>query len=317
LRARFPHRPPPAILVYHRIAEETFDPWGSAVTPDHFREHLSWLANNRTVLPLRDFAELHRKRALPRDAIALTLDDGYACNATIAAPLLEEFQLPATLFLPVNFIANGGPFWWDELEDIILEHEGPTLTVEGEKVALGQKQPTDRQWKPWAPAGTPRQSAYYDIHVRLARMKPDHLAKAMEVLRDQARPADDRAPTKRPMTPDEVRGAGSKFVEFGSHALNHPWLPNLATDEQRHEISDSVDRCRALSGSRPSAFAYPFGMFDDRSERLVQEAGFSCACTTRDLAVWRGSSAFALPRLQVGDWDAAGLERMLAHARVA
>lgn len=317
LRARFPHRPPPAILIYHRITKETFDPWGLSVTPAHFREHLSWLAQNRTVLRLRDFADLQCRRALPPDAIAVTLDDGYACNSAVAAPLLEEFRVPATMFLPVNFITSGKPFWWDELEDIVLDHDGSELSLDGHKVVLGPKRSADRQWKPWSPQGTPRQAAYHDIHVRLARMRPDELARSMDFLRDQAKPANNADPMKRPMSGEEVRRTAGRFVEFGSHTLNHPWLPSLAPAEQRHEICDSVEQCRRLTGSRPSAFAYPFGMFDDQSEKLAEEAGFVCACTTRDLAVARGTSSFALPRLQVGDWDTAELERVLTRARVA
>ena len=56
-RAWLPHRPYPAILLYHRIADETFDPWGEAVAPTNFREQLEWLAGNRTLLRLTDFVD--------------------------------------------------------------------------------------------------------------------------------------------------------------------------------------------------------------------------------------------------------------------
>jgi peptidoglycan/xylan/chitin deacetylase (PgdA/CDA1 family) len=115
------------------------------------------------------------------------------------------------------------------------------------------------------------------------------------------------------MTPEQVRCTASRLIEFGSHSLTHPWLTRLKTPELRHEICDSLDRCEALTGSPPAAFAYPYGMFDERSEQLAREAGFACACSTMDLAVSRRSRTFALPRLRVGDWDAARLQRVLAH----
>src|SRR5207244_7255859 len=89
----------PAILMYHRIGSETFDPWGLAVQRDRFSEQVEWLAGNRTVLPLSEFARRQRERELPADAIALTFDDGYA-SVLPAVPLLERHKLHATVFLP-------------------------------------------------------------------------------------------------------------------------------------------------------------------------------------------------------------------------
>jgi len=315
LRARLPHRPFPVILNYHRIAEEPFDPWGVAISPANFRDHLQWLSRNRTVLPLREFAQLHRRGKLPRNAIAITLDDGYACNSQVAAPLLKQFRLPATFFIPAELIERGARYWWDELEDMILNHAGSTLTLDGDEIPLGTKSSADRQWLPGSPPLTPRQRTFYQLHVRLSRKPAADIDRAMNGLRAQAKPPTSAAPLKRPMTPDEVRGSVNGYVEFGSHGLRHGWLPNLDLAEQEDEISGSVERCASLTGSRPAAFAYPYGMFDRRSERLTQEAGFDCACTTRNVGVSRVSRSFALPRVKVGNNDSAGLQRTLTRVR--
>lgn len=317
IKNRLPHPPPPAILIYHRISTESFDPWGGSVSPQRFREQLGWLSANRKVLPLRQFVALHVRRALPAGAVAVTLDDGYACNAEIAAPLLTEHGVPATMFLPTAMIRSGGPFWWDELEEIVLEHRGSELIFQGQDVVLGDRSDQDRQWKPWAGPSTARQQAYLKIHERLSPMHPDKLELEMEQLRAQGSHRGAIPESKRPMSLDQVRDTASELVEFGSHALNHPWLPALDEADQRREISSSIEQCRALSGQRPAAFAYPFGMFDARSKKFVEEAGFDCACTTQNLAISRGSPRFALPRLQVGDWDSATLEAAMAKARFA
>jgi peptidoglycan/xylan/chitin deacetylase (PgdA/CDA1 family) len=85
----------------------------------------------------------------------------------------------------------------------------------------------------------------------------------------------------------------------------------LTPNEQAHEIGDSFVRCEALTGSRPKSFAYPFGIFDENSERLVKEAGFTCACSVEHAAVGPDSRTYALPRIQVGDWPARKLKRAL------
>lgn len=310
LRAWLPHRPKPAILMYHRIADEPFDPWALAVKPAHFAEQLSWLSRNRTLLRLQDFARLHREGALPRDAISLTMDDGYSCNAKVAAPLLEQFKIPATIFLPAELIERGRPFWWDELEEIVLEHSGPSLSVDGEEVPIGARHSEDRRWTPGSRPRTPRQLAFQQIHARLVTKRAADVESLMEDLRRQTK--QENRPTKRPMTAEEIRRIASPIVEFGSHALTHPWLPSLGSAEQAREIGGSVDRCRALSGQRPTALAYPFGAFDEQSERLAEEAGFECACSTQEAAVTASGRPFSLPRVQVGDWTAAKLARRLA-----
>lgn len=312
LRSRVPRRPRPAILMYHRIADDSFDPWGTVASPGNFADQLSWLSGNRTLLPLPRFAELHRSGSLPADSLAITFDDGYRCNAEVAAPLLEQFRIPATMFLPVEWIEKGATYWWDELEEIVLGHDGDSLHVGGREIALGQRQSGDRRWTFGSGPRTPRQSAFDRICRDLSTSSPKDVESAMGELRRQAGTRTPSAPAKRPMTPEQVRAVASVLIGFGSHALRHPWLPSLAPDEQALEIGSSVDRCEALSGARPVAFAYPFGATDESSRRLVEEAGFNCACSTEDGGVAPSSSVFSLPRVHVGNWTAAGLKRALA-----
>ena len=104
-----------SILIYHRIATADFDPWNIAVTPKEFERQLIRL-RSKTVLPLREFGRLHIQNRLPRNAVAITFDDGYACNAVVAAPMLESFGYPATFFIVSDAIVRSEEFWWDQLE---------------------------------------------------------------------------------------------------------------------------------------------------------------------------------------------------------
>ena len=306
--ARLPHRPYPAILLYHRIAQETFDPWGEAVAPENFREQLKWLAANRTLLRLTDFADRHRRGALPRDALAITIDDGYSCISKIAAPLLEKLGVPATVFVSPKIVREG-TFWWNEVQSIVLNHDNTTLEVAGHRYVIGERSPYDQIWAPGSAPSTSRQRAYADIQVFLSRMSPEKLRRSLDALRSLAAPATDAS--KRPMSAEEILGMASDRIEFGCHGLTHAWLPKLADDEQAREIEDSVEECRELTGRKPAAFAYAYGMFDERAKARVVSAGFGCACTTQNLAVSGASPTFALPRLSVGNWRAPDLARAL------
>lgn len=311
VRRAIPKRPRPVILMYHRIAADRFDPWGLAVEPLRFAEHLSWLSDNRIVLPLVEFAAEHVGGTLPDRAVAITFDDGYACAAEVAAPLLERFSLAGTIFLPAELIGQGKELWWDELESLIFGLDKAEVQLAGRSIRIGKKCPEDSSWPPGAPARTPRQSAFFAIWSELRKKSPEEVETALVELRSQSRsPRSARA--KRLLSPAEVRAtAAMGSVEFGSHALTHPSLPALTKAEKQHEIEGSVELCASLSGQRPLTFAYPFGDHDPESARMVEQAGFACACTTEQRPVTRGSSAFALPRIAMVNWDSRALAGVL------
>src|SRR5215831_13125303 len=86
LRNRFTHAP--LILLYHRVSDLPSDPHLLSVTTAHFAEHLSMLRRYTCPMPLRDIVRGLRDNNVPRRAVVVTFDDGYADNLHNAKPLL-------------------------------------------------------------------------------------------------------------------------------------------------------------------------------------------------------------------------------------
>src|SRR5829696_3444959 len=105
--------PPPrgVVLLYHRVARPSFDPWGLAVAPERFAEHVDMLAERFRTVTLASV--LDRPRRGRGTQVAVTFDDGYADNLEIAQPRLEAAGLPATYFISGD--GSTAPFWWDAL----------------------------------------------------------------------------------------------------------------------------------------------------------------------------------------------------------
>src|SRR6185503_16481297 len=72
-------------------------------------------------MPLDELALRSLEGTVPRGAVAVTFDDGYADNATHALPLLQRYGIPATVFLATGCIGNGRIPWHDE---VLLAFEG-------------------------------------------------------------------------------------------------------------------------------------------------------------------------------------------------
>lgn len=316
-------RPLPVILMYHRIAGPSVDPWGLAVHPDRFEAQLAVLRRSRQTLSMSELVERLGRGTLPDNAAALTFDDGYADTFREARPRLAAAGIPATLFLATGFVGQRTEYWWDELARGVLcrvEALECEVMVGGAASRLRLDAAPDAAqrsagWRASDAPRTEREALYLALWRRLRALSVQERVEAMGRLREAL---DAPAPEARdlPMTAEEVRAlaAGGVF-EIGAHTVMHPVLPSLEAAERRREIRASRDACERLTNRAVSGFAYPHGANDADCRAAVRECGLRWACSTESRAVARTDvDWYALPRVAAGDWDAPGFERALGAA---
>ena len=311
-------RPKPVILMYHRVAEPEIDPWGLAVSAAHFDEQMAWLRASRTVMPLAELVDRYKRKVLPRDAVAITFDDGYVDNLTNAKPILGRYELPATLFLATGTVGSRTEYWWDELARLILlNRDGIDATVQigAEAVALRVSPGGDANvasWRTWTGPKTQRQTIYLEVWAKLRLRLNAEILATIAILRSQigsGPPSEQDFPMSSAQIA-ELLADGS--VELGGHTMSHPVLPTLSADEQMREMADGKAACDALSGRRVMGFAYPYGEFNEQSARLARKCGFEWACSTEEKGLGRPvTDLYLLPRIQVMDWNSEVFARAL------
>src|SRR5690606_7576799 len=101
------------ILTYHGVCRdnERHLPWIPAyfVTQSLLDRHLRWLREAGEVVSLRTALDLAREGGLRRELVyAITFDDGYFNNLSLAAPILRAHGATATFFLTTAPIDAGG-----------------------------------------------------------------------------------------------------------------------------------------------------------------------------------------------------------------
>jgi peptidoglycan/xylan/chitin deacetylase (PgdA/CDA1 family) len=94
-----------AVLIYHSIAATATPSYAKlTVDPIQFEEHLAALREQSIDVIL--FGEVPTALAAGRHAVAITIDDGLANAADVAAPTLLRHGLSATLFVPSGFVGT-------------------------------------------------------------------------------------------------------------------------------------------------------------------------------------------------------------------
>jgi len=303
IRYNFAHR---AIIVfYHRIANLS----RLSVSPEKFAEHLDVLTKYFIPIKLSNLINHIYDGTLPKKAIVVTFDDGYADNFWNAYPLLKRFGVPATIFVTTGFIGSNKEFLGDELERLILRktvmqqhQEDNDLKVSKIQELCLEIDGRVRQWK--LTTEEERLRAYHEIHDLMKPLPPEQREAILEQLRLWVGASRNGRPEYRFMTVEELVAIGNEgLVEIGAHTVNHPDLTMIPPERQRWEITMSKQHLEEWLGRVVDLFAYPYGHVNDVTRQIVIEAGFKAACSTKRGAVTHKSDPFLLPRIRVDDWD--------------
>jgi len=88
----------PVLLYHHFVQESTSD---LEVTPEQFREQMTALkrAGFNAITLQQMLAYVEEGSPLPKNPVLITMDDGYTSNLSLAAPILEETGMCATIFV--------------------------------------------------------------------------------------------------------------------------------------------------------------------------------------------------------------------------
>jgi peptidoglycan/xylan/chitin deacetylase (PgdA/CDA1 family) len=294
------------ILLYHRVAEAVVDPFGICVAPAHFEAQMAALSTFTTPVRLAELVADASRGSLPDRAVAVTFDDGYADNLAVAVPILERYQIPATVFVVAGRM--GEQFWWDVVAWAILTPARlPSGTL---RLTIGD------HIQEWRPSDSPnsRRQLLGELHRMLRPLSAPIRNKIMAdlLLWVGIGPVNGVA---RSLTEREVIDLErSQMISIGAHTMTHPPLAQLTTFQQKEEIEQSKAKLESLLSKPVTLFSYPYGLPADYSVEttyLVQQAGFHCACTNIKDVVRTQSNSFQLPRFWVSDWGANQFRRYL------
>lgn len=279
-----------SVLIFHRVLPEP-DPLLPGV-PDAaaFRWQMRFLRRHCNPLPLDDGVQRLRSGSLPSRAVAVTFDDGYADNATVALPVLRDEGVPATFFIATRYL-NGGRMFNDTVFETVRRLPSGTVDLTPEGIGTREiRTDADR--------------------VALAR----ELTLAIKYLEFDERQERAEAPARRlglnlpddlMMTDTQVRQLVEGGMGVGGHTATHPILARVAPETAFNEMREGKAALESLLNRPVTLFAYPNGRptqdYAPEHVTMARELGFEAAFSTAWGTAHRTSDPHQLPRFT--PWD--------------
>lgn len=259
------------ILMYHRFMSD--DGEGFATMQSSFHDHVKFIKRYFTVVALEEYTLLKdSEKKKIKNPVALTVDDGYRSFYSYAFPILKDSSIPATVYLPVNFIEHGHWMWQDKNKYILQRSEKPQITLEWENHIHVFKVDTFEYLMESLEKA-------YDLCMKVPLEKRAVFSRSLANAADVVLP-EKPIPEFEPLTWEEIKEMQRSGIYFGSHTMNHEILTQVDHSVACCELYDSKKYLEDCLGHEIFGFCYPDGRYNPEIISAVENCGYRYAVTT-------------------------------------
>ncbi|MBL7129795.1 MAG: polysaccharide deacetylase family protein [Candidatus Omnitrophica bacterium] len=233
-------------------------------------------------------------RPFPLRSFAVTFDDGFENNYSVAAPILKDLGIPATFYITTDFIENNTMSWIDRIEYCLGD------TLEGSLVF------------PWTQTAQlfrtvdEKKRILENIRSHVKRDASIDVAALVSSVFSQCglkeiRHNDDPLDLKMDWEQVQELGEDKNFI-IGGHSHTHKILSFLNQAELDAEIKSSVEILKQKAGVTVRHYSYPEGLQNCYSEEVIgvlKHYGIVCCPSAEDGINYLTDSLFHLKRITI------------------
>lgn len=238
------------VLAYHEVNN-----------PNVFKQQMQWLKQHYTIISLEELDHLRKEQTNFDGYLLITFDDGERSVYENGLPLLKSFNLPAAVFIVVNYIGTLKPFWWQTVNYYFKDK--PAL----EKNSFTRK------------------------------YKQASLTAREKLMQELVTNSDFPDFEYKQLTLEELKKLHTNNVAIANHTASHYFLNELAAEEQKKEI-ETAQEFLNTNGFLGDYLAYPNGFYNAETSTVLQNSSIKMAFLF-DHKINIGADEFTISRLSV------------------
>jgi peptidoglycan/xylan/chitin deacetylase (PgdA/CDA1 family) len=309
------------IVMYHYVRDLRWSrfPALKGLATDQFRQQIAYINEHYSVISgdeLLAAAEAGAWNALPRSALLLTFDDGYADHFTQVFPILARARLSGCFFPPAQCVLENKLLDVNKIHFVLASVPDKQLIVDrifrmlDEYGCLYHTKSADHYWAKLAIPSRFDPKEIVFIKRILQRELPEGLRHTIINRLFQEYVSSDEVSFARElyMSVDQLGCMRDSGMFIGSHGYRHCWLDSLDPAMQKREVELGLELLRRI-GARLDAWimSYPYGAYDDSLLSIVRSTGCRVGLSTNvGVADLDHDDLLTLPRLDANDLPTLG-----------
>ena len=304
------------IAMYHytRDLKHSRYPEIKGLDKELFKNQIEFMKNSFNVVTMEQVLENIQgegMHGLPENALLLTFDDGYADNYTVAYPILEEYGLQGSFFIPGKTFATHQLLDVNKIHYILASADIYKLVDDLKKQmdyyrgSEYQYASTDELFHDYAVANRFDIKETIFVKRMLQTVLPEKLRKTISsnLFVKYVGVIEEQLAYELYMTEEQIRTIKRHGMFIGIHGYDHYWLGNLPEDKMKQDILMALDTLDEFIDRKQWVMNYPYGSYNQEVIRYIRQQG-ACIGLTTDVRVAElgKDSAFELPRLDCNDF---------------
>jgi peptidoglycan/xylan/chitin deacetylase (PgdA/CDA1 family) len=264
------------------------------MSPEKMREFLERICRTFHTVSLDEFVDSVLEGRRLRNAMVLTIDDGYANTYDYAFPVLRDMGLPFAVYVTTGFMDSDRILWNDLLEFAVFTTTRSVLRSEILDSDVSLATTADKH------AAIARlKGGLKSLNLEEALVQVESICEELGVDRDSS-----ELGKVRFMSSLQIKELSDDGIVFGGHTVTHPILSRESRQRVREEVSECKRRLEDITGKPVRHFAYPNGRLEDFNEMVIDElkqAGYVSSSTSIHGLHQPGDDPFEIRRIMVSN----------------
>ncbi len=204
-----------------------------------------------------------QKQNLPPKSFAITFDDGFENNLSIASPILYDFKIPATIYITTEFIERNSMSWIDRIEFALENTSLEILDADWLKKKVSIKDKKNKLDLLNIIRNYVKNTKEVNSNIFAAEIC-NQLGFSRIISSDD--------PIDKKMNWKQVSEASkSDFLTIGGHSHTHQILSFLDSGQLTYELDTSIRLLKDKADIKPIHYSYPEGLEHCYSENVIKE----------------------------------------------